>query len=252
MSGSTEMIIPETLGTEMEALVQRYAKAGGLGVQLLNAIGSQAADLLDKLPDTVRSRLNVATEKALEASFAAAERSRGRYFPDAPDWVTQVTATGLGALGGTGGLPTALAELPVTTTLLLRAIQSSAVSHGFDPKDDEIRKACLLVFTAAGPLEHDDGANSAFFAARTALTGATVQSVLKTVAPRLATILGQKLAAQTVPVLGAAAGAATNYTYSSYYKDMATVHFGLKRLALRHSLEEYRVTEAFKHLSSQV
>ena len=51
------------------------------------------------------------------------------------------------------------------------------------------------------------------------------------VAPRLATAMGQKLAAQTVPVLGAAAGAATNYAYTSYYQQMAHVHFGLLRLA---------------------
>ena len=50
--------------------------------------------------------------------------------------------------------------------------------------------------------------------------------------PRLATVLGQKLAAQTVPVLGAIAGAATNYAYTSYYQEIAHVHFGLRRLAI--------------------
>ena len=45
-------------------------------------------------------------------------------------------------------------------------------------------------------------------------------------------VLSQKLAAQTVPVLGAVAGAATNYAYTSYYRDMAHVHFGLRRLAI--------------------
>ena len=32
-------------------------------------------------------------------------------------------------------------------------------------------------------------------------------------------------------MLGAAAGAATNYAYTSYYQQMAHVHFGLMRLA---------------------
>jgi hypothetical protein len=45
-------------------------------------------------------------------------------------------------------------------------------------------------------------------------------------------VLGQKLAAQTVPVLGAVAGAATNYAYTSYYQEMAHVHFGLRKLAI--------------------
>ncbi|MEP1520561.1 MAG: EcsC family protein, partial [Ascidiaceihabitans sp.] len=49
---------------------------------------------------------------------------------------------------------------------------------------------------------------------------------------RLAVVLGQKLAAQAVPVLGAVAGAATNYAYTSYYTDIAHVHFGLRKLAI--------------------
>ena len=35
-------------------------------------------------------------------------------------------------------------------------------------------------------------------------------------------------------MLGAAAGAATNYAYTSYYQQMAHVHFGLRKLARKH------------------
>jgi uncharacterized protein (DUF697 family) len=72
----------------------------------------------------------------------------------------------------------------------------------------------------------------AFLSARMALSGTAMQAIIARVAPRLATVLGQKLAAQAVPVLGAVAGAATNYAYTSYYTDMAHVHFGLHRLAI--------------------
>ncbi|MEN8836517.1 MAG: protein EcsC, partial [Celeribacter marinus] len=34
-----------------------------------------------------------------------------------------------------------------------------------------------------------------------------------------------------VPVLGAVAGAATNYAYTAYYQDMAHVTFGMMRMA---------------------
>ena len=37
---------------------------------------------------------------------------------------------------------------------------------------------------------------------------------------------------EVLAVLGAAAGAATNYAYTRYYQDMAHVHFGLRRLAI--------------------
>jgi uncharacterized protein (DUF697 family) len=83
----------------------------------------------------------------------------------------------------------------------------------------------------------------AFLSTRVTLTGAAVHGIMKSVAPRLATVLGQKLAAQTVPVLGAAAGAATNYAYTSYYQEMAHVHFGLRRLARESGTSESELVE---------
>ena len=58
----------------------------------------------------------------------------------------------MGAAGGFGGLPTALAELPVTTAVLLRAIQGAAAAEGFDPASESVRFDCVEVFSAAGPL----------------------------------------------------------------------------------------------------
>ena len=81
-------------------------------------------------------------------------------------------------------------------------------------------------------MDSDVRGESGCLSARMALSGTAMQAVIARVAPRLATVLGQKLAAQAVAVLGAATGAATNYAYTSYYTDMAHVHFGLRRLAI--------------------
>nr|MBC6968267.1 EcsC protein family protein [Roseobacter litoralis] len=120
----------------------------------------------------------------------------------------------------------------MTTTLLLRIIQGVAVEHGFDPASQSVQFDCIEVFASAGPLAQDDGADLGFLSARVTLTGAAFQGIIARVAPRLATVLGQKLAAQTVPVLGAVAGAATNYAYTNYYQEIAHVHFGLRKLAI--------------------
>ncbi|MHA7875747.1 EcsC family protein [Roseivivax sp.] len=229
---TTTDLVPADLSADLDALARRHRCAGGVGLQLLNILGSQAENLIERLPDRVKDRLEGATERALETALQAAARSR-THLPDQQGWLNTALTTAMGAAGGAGGLPTALAELPVTTTVLLRAIQGIAAEHGFDPDAPEIRKECLLVFGSAGPLEADDGADMAFLSARVTLTGATVHGIIVRVAPRLATVLGQKLAAQTVPVLGAAAGAATNYAYTSYYQEMAHVHFGLKALSER-------------------
>ena len=154
----------------------------------------------------------------------------------------------MGAAGGAGGLPTALAELPVTTTLLLRVIQGVAVEHGFDPQAENVKFDCVQVFAAAGPLSSgdDSAAELGFLTTRLALSGKAMQSVIATVAPKLAVVLGQKLAAQAVPVLGAVAGAATNFAYTSYYEDMAHVHFGLRKLAIDADIDHAELLRRFE------
>lgn len=167
---------------------------------------------------------------ALETALDGATRSRAAGY-SGNAWLSRALASGLGAAGGAGGLPSAMAELPVTTVVLLHTIQGVAEDYGFDTTRDDIRKACLQTFAAAGPLSDDDGADLAFLTARTTLTGATVHAILARVAPRLSLVLGQKLAAQAVPVLGAVAGAATNYVYTGYYQEIAHVTFGMLRMA---------------------
>ncbi len=216
---------------ELDKIARRYKSAGGVGINVLNLIGGSAESLLDQLPDTVRRNLETATVAALNQAMRAAHSSRS-VVPDQKSWLNQAVSAAMGAAGGAGGLPTALAELPVTTTLLLRVIQGVAVEHGFDAAAENVQFDCVQVFAAAGPLSGDDGADLGFLSARLTLSGKAMQAVIAKVAPKLAVVLGQKLAAQAVPVLGAVAGAATNYAYTSYYEDIAHVHFGLRKLAV--------------------
>ena len=237
------------LERDINEIAKRYRKAGGVGIQVLNLVGGQAENLMERLPDPVKERLEDATTKALNIALDAASRSRG-VVPDQKSCLNTAAATAMGAAGGAGGLPTALAELPVTTTVLLRAIQGIAAEYGYEPSDPDIQAECLQVFAAAGPLAADDGADMGFLSTRVTLTGATVHGIIARVAPRLSAALGQKLAAQAVPIIGAVAGAATNYAYTSYYQEMAHVHFGLMRAAHTHGLARdqlvLRLSDAMK------
>ncbi|MEL7013263.1 MAG: EcsC family protein [Pseudomonadota bacterium] len=240
----------EEVEARISELADYYAGAGGIGIQLLNAMGGQAEAYADRLPDAIQTRLGEATESALRVAMETAHLSRD-VVDGQPGWLTRVLTTTMGAAGGMGGLPTALAELPVTTTVLLRAIQDVAVENGFNPREDAVHYDCIQVFASAGPLEHDDGANFAFLSTRMTVTGPALQRLVSTVAPKLATVLGQKLAAQTIPVLGAAAGAATNYAYTQYYQQMAEVHFGLRRLAIEADLPHDTVLASFRKRASR-
>lgn len=240
--------VPVAVGeteTEIRTLAKRYKSANSVGMQLLNLVGGQAENLMEKLPDNVKDRLELVAERALTTALSAANRSRG-VVPDQKGWLNTAITTAMGAAGGLGGLPSAMAEMPVTVTVLMRAMLAIAAEHGYDPDSPEVMKECLAVFASAGPLSEDDGADLGFLAARVSITGASVNALIAKVAPKVATVLGQKLAAQTVPVLGAAAGAAVNYAYTSYYQEMAHVHFGLLRLAETSGVSRAELLAALK------
>ncbi len=226
---------------QVQALAARQKRANGALMKTINFVGGQVEGGLKRLPDNMRSQIDVAARKALEASYDAAQRSRSKYA--GTDQMHKVLSAVSGGLGGLGGLPTALLELPVATTVIFRAVQGVAAQYGEDPLSVETRVQCLAVFGAGGPDDADDGVDTAFFSARIGLSGAAVHGVLSKVAPRFATVLSQKLASQAVPVLGAAAGAGTNYAFTEYYVAMAHVHFGLRKLARDHG--EDPVLDAF-------
>lgn len=220
-------------------IAMRQRRANGVLMKAINFVGSQVEDTLKLLPQSARGQIDVAARSALQKSYDLAATSRsGRLSGHiASDRGHKVLATLSGALGGIGGLPTALAELPVATTMIFRAVQGVAAQYGEDTTSEETRLECLAVFGAGGPGQDDDGVDTSFIGARLGLTGAAVHGLIGKVAPRFATVLSQKLASQAVPVLGAAAGAGTNYAFTDYYVEMAHVHFGLRAMARQHGEE---------------
>jgi len=226
--------LPGPVQSAIAEIAARHRAAGGVMMKLVNAAGGQIENRLELLPDRVKDRIEGATRGALEAAYGLAAQSHRSDDPLRGDRGHLALATLTGALGGLGGLTTALAELPVTTAVIFRSIQTIAAGHGFDPADPAIRAECLQVFAAGSPLEDDDGVNTSFLAARVTLTGPGLQRLIASISPRFAALLGQKLAAQAVPILGAVTGAGINYTFMDYFQEMAHVRFGLMRLGQKH------------------
>lgn len=218
------------------ALALRQRNAAGLLMKGILFVGGQVEDGMKLLPKPVRAQVESAARTALEHSYALAARSRtpNRFTARMGDRAHKALAALSGALGGLGGLPTALAELPVATTVIFRAVQTVAAEHGEDPLSEDTRLECLRVFGSGGPTEADEGIDASFLGARLSLSGAAVQKLIARVAPHFAAVMSQKLASQTVPILGAAAGAGTNYAFMAYYVEMAHVHFGLRALTRTH------------------
>ena len=225
---------------EVADLARRYKRANGPVMRLVNRLGGTLENQLSALPDSFRNQIERLTAQALEASYGLAARA-----PDLGERGPMMAAVAAGAAGGAGGLATAVAELPVTVTLFLNTIRAAARDAGLDPNEDWVRAECLQVFAVGSPLADDDGVNTSFIASRLALSGSAVQNLIKTIAPKLAAVLGQKLAAQAVPVLGAVSGAALNAAFLSYYREVARVRFELVKLGQIHGAEvveaEFRI-----------
>ena len=224
---------------EVSGLAVRYRRANGPVMTLMNRLGGSLEGQLALLPKGLRKQLEAVTVSALSRAMDVAA-----YAGRAPDFGPRgpmAVAIASGAAGGVGGLATSLAELPVTITIILHSIRQVAVAHGFDPDTPAIRAECLAVFGAGSPIGGDDGVNTSFLGARLAVTGPAVQALIAKIAPRLAAALGPKLVAQSVPLLGALAGAGLNAAYISYYREIAEIRFGLLRLAERHGVDTVMV-----------
>lgn len=227
--------LPPDPGPEIEALARRFARANGPVLALISRLGGSVEDNLRRLPDGMRQRLDTAVRAALTRAMDLA--AAGDRMPATGPAGATALAVLTGAAGGAGGVATTLAELPVTVTVILHAIRTAAREAGYDPDAPAIRAECLRTFAMGSPLSQDDGVNTGFLGARLTLTGPALHGLIASVAPKLAAALGQKLALQAVPVLGAAAGAAVNAAFLTYYRELARIRFALLRLSETHGVE---------------
>jgi hypothetical protein len=154
-----------------------------------------------------------------------------------------------GAIGGAFGLPALAVELPVTTTIMLRAIATIAQEEGEDLADPRTGLACLEVFALGASTANREMPESDYFAVRGQLAqgvgevadfaldkgvvreGApAVVRFLAQIASRFGIVVSQKVTAQAVAIVGAVGGAALNLAFAEHYQDLARGHFTVRRL----------------------
>ena len=179
------------------------------------------------------------------------------------EMVAVIAATGLNrfAVAGTGtaegffGPLSLVDELPLTTTLILRAIADIAKSQGGDLSDPEARMACVQVLALGGRTKKDEAADLGYYGMRITMGlyferdvleyAAGVQGphipglieVMRGIAARFGVVISDKVAAQMVPIAGAASGATLNLIFINHYQDVARGHFIVRRLERQYGVE---------------
>jgi len=232
----------------------------GLAVKITNVIGTPIEKALDLLPPGWSQTVGKSTRKALEMAMNSALFTlRKAERKQAATTMHKIVATGLGAAGGFWGLPGLSVELPVSTTVMLRSIADIARSEGHDLHDPAVKINCLEVFALGGPGARDDGAETGYFAVRTALAKSVndavkhlaLKGLSENSAPALVRVINQissrfglqvteKVAAQSLPLLGAAGGAVVNSLFIDHFQNMARGHFIVLRLEKMYGDETVR------------
>jgi hypothetical protein len=219
-----------------------------LVARLANIVGRPLEVLGNSLPAPVRDAVSSAAEAALRASLRVALTTLRKEGAPSPRALHGALAAASGAVGGALGLATLPVELPISTTLMLRAIAEIARSEGEDLADPEAALACVQVFALGGRSDADNLAESGYFAVRSALAKSVSDAarfvtergvaegapalvrLAAQIASRFGVVVSQKVAAQAVPVVGAIGGAAVNAAFMNHFQAIARGHFTVRRL----------------------
>ncbi len=238
----------------------------GLIAKVSDAVGTPIEYVLATLPQGAADKITKVTHDSLMAAVNLAVKTmdpRGRSRPRSRSH--QALAGLAGGIGGAFGLVALPIELPITTTVIMRSIADIARSEGEDLSDLGSRLACLEIFAMGGSSDEDDATESGYFAVRTALAQAVSEAtkyvanrvviedgapvivrLLAQIAARFNTVVGEKIVAQGVPIIGALGGATINVLFIEHFQDMARGHFIVRRLERKYGEDE--VKKAYREI----
>jgi hypothetical protein len=258
---------------DREALerAMRELERTSLAIRLSAIVGRQAGALASIVPENIAEIASRAAETAIRCGLNFALRSlAGKPLRDRRRMHKSIAVLA-GAAGGAFGISSLPLELPFSTTIMLRSIADIARTEGHDLADPKTALACLEVFAFSGgdgspqdirfpdidnPNAHfGDGAAletgyfairailaksvteaASYFAGRAALSDAAPALVrlVAQIGTRFGVVVSQKLVAQSVPLIGAAGGAAINYAFADHFQTLARGHFTVLRLERRY------------------
>jgi EcsC protein family len=246
----------------------RELERTSVAIRLSSLLGRQAGFIGSILPAAVADIAHKAAHAAVRRGLDVALRSlAGKPLKDRRH-MHKSLAVLTGAAGGAFGLSSLPFELSLTTTIMLRSIADIGRSEGQDLSDPRSALACLEVFAFGGSPNarrpaHQPNAGSnltdgavlgtGYFAIRAVLaksiTEAAVflagRSAAREATPALVRLVAeigshfgaavsQKLMAQSIPLIGAAGGAAINYAFADHFQTVARGHFTVLRLERRY------------------
>jgi hypothetical protein len=227
----------------------RYLEGRNFAARLADYAGVPVNRVLGVLPKAVNKQLAGMVRSAVMKGLEVAVDTLDDKPPRSPAMGFSSFLAGVtGGVSGLFGFGALAFELPLTTTLMLRAIAEIAQHQGEDLSTLEARLACLEVF-AYGSKRTDENLDVGYYAARALISkyshdiaalalerGAidasapVVASLVGEIVSRFGLVVSDKVAAGALPILGAVGGATVNIVFMDHFQRVAHAHFTLRRL----------------------
>lgn len=263
----TAIELPGASGQALARAVELLEKTS-FAAKLAAHAGQPLSRILRLMPRAASGSVNLAVEKSLAQCLQWAIHS----MEDAPTkpsrWRSSAMVGLTGGLGGALGFVALPIELPLTTTLMLRGIAEIGRHHGEDLKQAQARLACMEVFALGGGKRGDPRLDIGYWATRTMfarLAGQAVSyaiergvgaaatpiatSFVAEIATRYGMVVSEKVAAGSLPLIGAVGGATINMMFMDHFQNVAEGHFIVRRLERRHG--RAAIERAYGRLANQ-
>ncbi len=228
----------------------RYLEKPNLAVRLSNYIGIPVEKAFASFPEGLVVPITRLTREALSRALDIALMTLPTSGTFRPIQITHKFLAGLsGALGGSFGIAGLAIELPLSATLMLRAIAAIARQLGEDLNNPEAKLACMEVFALGSVSKAGNAAETGYYAVRAFLSKTLEESAkhlikngltkegapalvkfIEAIARRFSIQVTQKLALQTLPALGATSGATVNLIFMEHFQSTARAHFTIRHL----------------------
>lgn len=234
-------------------------ESSSVATSISHIIGMPIEKAMSALPGHWSNIVSRITKKALEKALDAALYSLKRASNKPKNKMHTLFVGISGAVGGSFGIAALAVELPVSATIMLRSIADIARSYGEDLEELDGKVACLTVFalSGGGSAKSSEAADASYYAVRSFLTKAlgdttnhiavhgfsregapVLVKLVNAVSTRFSIPVSGKLAAQSLPVIGAVSGASVNWLFIQHYQKMAKAHFAIRSLEREYGSEE--------------
>jgi hypothetical protein len=224
-----------------------------LAARIADYAGIPVNRILNLLPRSANRQLSGMVRSAVMQGLEVAVDTLNDKPPPSPAVGFSSFLAGVtGGVSGLFGFGALAVELPLTTTLMLRAIAEIAQHEGEDLSKIEARLACLEVF-AYGTKRTSDNVDIGYYAARALISKYTsdaaayilergavdasapvISNLVGEIVSRFGLVVSDKVAAGAVPIIGAVCGATVNVIFMDHFQRIAKGHFTLRRLERIH------------------